>query len=121
METKTGKSRTKNYFATANNDAEGLAAIKELRKTIKIQNLIDRTMALQDPNFVPITRRVSLYGRLGKNNPNSDVYRYKFGNGYQRIDIKHAATIDIYVTQFKKHVCAHWQTGAPMTFFSSIY
>lgn len=117
MERKTDKFRTKNYFATANNDAEGLAAIEELRKTFKIQNLIDRTMALQDPNFIPITRKVSLFGRLGKNNPNSDIYRYK---GYQRIAVKHAATIDIYVTQFKKHVCAHWQTGKPMTFLRAI-
>jgi len=99
------KTRSKTYNSTVTNDSEGLKTIAAIRSEVKVFNLEQKILSIKDSSHIRMTKKVALFGRLGKNNPNSDVYRNKvqsYGAGnYQRISIEHAVTIDVYVTTFK--------------------
>lgn len=102
------KTRSKTYNSTVTNDFEGLSVITQIRLEAKIFNLQEKIKGLSDSSYSCKHKRIALFGRLGKNNPNAHVYRTLaakqrktnwFGaHAYQRISMKHAATIDIYMT-----------------------
>jgi hypothetical protein len=107
------KKRTDSYVFTADPlSTVDMAQIEIVRKTVKVAN----SRALQEYKYAvksyqrgyssqmpkkPKLYRVSLKARLGRNNPNADIYKSKitrwgFGD-YQSIKLEHAQRIDIYV------------------------
>lgn len=82
------------YVGTATNDAEGLKRVELVRSTV---SLINAKLAANGS----ITRyRVSVKGRLGKNNPNARHYRRGGKHWrYSSIDIRseHSTHFDLYV------------------------
>jgi hypothetical protein len=117
------KNRARNYRTTVNNDAEGKAELNKIRLETKIFNAEEKLKALKDSSYRPIVKRISVYGRLGKNNPNAHKYRtanrYSFNNAYARIRIEDAATLDIYVTACRKVI--HDYSGQPFVSYKEIY
>jgi hypothetical protein len=103
--------RTESYRFSVTNDQDGLVHVNQLRKEIRIFNLEEKIKALNDPTHLPQVAKIDIFGRLGKNNPNAQGYRdackkqrslgWGFGAGaYQRIAIKDAATLDVYVRKY---------------------
>ena len=83
-----------------NNDEEGKKVIAELRAQAKAHNLIERAKEILDPDYKATFKRIDLFGRLGRNNPNRHKYSV---NGKRtifykaiRISLKDAAYIAIY-------------------------
>jgi hypothetical protein len=95
--------RTHTYKGTVNNDAEGLAELAVLRQEIKTENAGERLKALLTPGHKPKLKRVLVFGRLGKNNPNAAKYKsgetkvWRWSNAYQYIRKADAATLDLYI------------------------
>ena len=108
------KQRTASYVFTADpmstSDMDKIAIV---RKTVSVGN----SRAMQEYKYAmksyergyraemptkPKLYRVSLKGRLGRNNPAADIYKNKptfwgrFGD-YQSIKLEHAQRIDVYV------------------------
>jgi len=74
--------------------------IDELRKEIKILNLKNRILKLENPNARVPRLRVRVRGRLGKNSPYSPLYRrggklHRYTS--QDIRIEHSERVDVYV------------------------
>lgn len=92
------KQRTPNYVFTA--DALSVAdfnKIQTIRETVSILNKIARQTA-QYTNKDPVIYRVTVKGRLGKNNPNARKYRdSRCWNAYQTIKLEDAAYYDVYI------------------------
>lgn len=87
------------------NDADGLQFIADLRKQAKAENAKSRAKATLDESYEPVFVRVVIFGRLGKNNPNSWIYKQRnsgYRNGYQRIENKHAAELAVYINPVVK-------------------
>jgi hypothetical protein len=59
------------------------------------------------PGYEPVFMRVTLFGRLGKNNPNRSKYstigRTSWRNPAQRIALADAAEIAAYINPMKKY------------------
>ena len=98
------KGRANSYRFSVNNTEGGKKEIAELRLSAKIFNAEEKLKALKNPGYEPKIRKVAIYGRLGKNNPNADKYKVKtgWGNPYARIHIEDAATLDVYTTDYVK-------------------
>jgi hypothetical protein len=100
--------RSVNYLKTIINDKTAKDEILKVQTAAKIFNLEQKLAQAKDPNYARLVQRVDVYGRLGKNNPAALEYRrvaayqrtkFTYGaHSYQRIAIKDAATIDIYVS-----------------------
>lgn len=108
------KKRTASYVFTADplstSDMEKIALV---RMTVRVGNarvMQDYKYAMQSYKMgyrdeapkKPKLFRVSLKGRLGRNNPNADIYRSKYTywgrmGDYQSIKLEHAQRIDVYV------------------------
>lgn len=89
------------------NDADGKEAIAMLRRQAKQLNARSRAKALLDPSYTPVFVQIATFGRLGKNNKNSWIYRQRnrgFRNGYQRIAIEHSSEIAVYINPVVKTV-----------------
>jgi len=94
---------SKNYICTVDKNADGMAKIEELRQTIRAVNHIQREYA-KGTGETAVLYRVSLRGRLGRNNPSAKKYqnlrKHYRGYGahpYQTIKLADAARIDVYV------------------------
>ena len=99
-------SRSKNYVGTIKNDSAGMAEYEAVKAEARAFNELQRAMA-KASGETPLVKRVDIFARLGKNNPNAALYRNKdasvrriapWASPYQRIKREHAATLDIYVT-----------------------
>lgn len=89
------------------NDNAGWNVIRALRTEAKAYNLREKAASLLDPNYKAVYKRVVLFGRLGKNNPNRSKYAKRPGswrNPAQRIALADAAEIAIYINPMKKYV-----------------
>lgn len=96
------------------NDTNGSETIADLRRQARIENAKSRAKALLDPSYKPVFVQVALFGRLGKNNPHSPIYRQRnagWRNGYQRINIRHAAEIAVYINPMSKGQYGYHQTS----------
>lgn len=83
-----------------NNNAEGKRIIAELRAEAKAHNLTERAKETLDPNYKGVFKRVDLFGRLGRNNPNRHKYsvtsrRSRFYRAV-RIALEDASYIAVY-------------------------
>lgn len=98
--------RSSTYLGSVDNTEIGNAEITQVRLDARIFNAEQKLKALKEPGYEPKIRKVALFGRLGKNNPNAEKYRSRnrnsWRNAYQRIAIADAATLDIYVTDYVK-------------------
>ena len=87
------------------NNVEGHETIADLRRQARAENAKSRAKAVLDPSYNPVFVRVVTFGRLGKNNPNSWIYRQRnsgFRNGYQRIETQHANELAVYINPMSK-------------------
>lgn len=107
--------QTKRITFTVTNDASGNETIKQLRKEVKAHNLVERSKEVLDSNYVATFKRVDLYGRLGKNNPNS--HKYKKGGvhahwlgGAPRILLADSAKIAVYVNYTQRFEYRGWKS-----------
>ena len=96
------KKRTDSYIFTADPlSVLDMQQIELVRKTVATSNKLARRDA-KWRGEKPVIYRVCLKARIGKNNPNADIYRNKqtywgrMGN-YQSIKLEHAQRIDVYV------------------------
>lgn len=100
------KDRSSTYRFSVNNNENGKKEIADIRLAAKIFNAEERLNAMKNPGYVPKIRKVALFGRLGKNNPNAEIYKERnrgsWRNPYQRIALEDAATIDVYATDYIK-------------------
>ena len=96
------KVRTDSYIMTADPlSANDMQQIEIVRKTVSIANKRAKAVA-KWKGTKPVLYRVCLKGRLGRNNPDADIYRNKMGHwgrkgDYQSIKLAHAQRIDVYV------------------------
>jgi hypothetical protein len=82
------------------NNEHGKKIIASLRIQAKAHNLMERAKETLDPSYEAVFKRVDLFGRLGRNNPN----RYKYSvvarrRGYRRslrISMQDAQYIAVY-------------------------
>jgi hypothetical protein len=99
---------------TVNNDADGKKIIQHLRTLVKAHNLVERSKETLDPDYSGKFKRVDLYGRLGKNNPNRHKYSKggekanRFG-GATRISLDDAAHVSIYVNNICRTSYGDWK------------
>jgi hypothetical protein len=108
--------RSANYLKSIVNDQSAKDEILKVRAAARIFNLEQKLAQAKDPAHVRLVKKVDVYGRLGKNNPAALEYRhlaakqranFTFGaQAYQRIAIKDAATVDIYVSCTSHESCA---------------
>jgi hypothetical protein len=56
------------------NNEQGKKIIAELRIAAKAHNLMERAKETLDPSYKAVFKRVDLFGRLGRNNPNRHKY-----------------------------------------------
>jgi len=82
------------------NNAHGKQIIDELRNKAKAHNLMERAKELLDPAYEAVFKRVDLFGRLGRNNPNRGKYsraglRSPFGRAI-RIPLEDSQYIAVY-------------------------
>jgi hypothetical protein len=87
------------------NDLGGHETVADLRRQARAENCKQRAKALLDPSYIPVFVRVVTFGRLGKNNPNSWIYRSRnkrFRDGYKRIATQHAAELAVYINPMSK-------------------
>lgn len=96
------KLRTDSYIMTADPlSANDMQQIEIVRKTVSIANKRAKAAA-KWKGTKPVLYRVCLKARLGRDNPNADIYRNKttfWGRkgDYQSIKLEHAQRIDVYV------------------------
>ena len=96
------KQRTDAYIFTADPmSVVDMQQIVIVRKTIRVANARARREA-KWKGEKPKLYRVCLKARLGRNNPDADIYRSKttyWGRkgDYQSIKLEHAQRIDVYV------------------------
>jgi len=96
------------------NDLGGHETIADLRRQARAENKKQRAKAVLDSSYNPVFVRVVTFGRLGKNNPNSWIYKQRnsgFRNGYQRIDTQHAAELAVYINPMNKTKWGYHQTS----------
>lgn len=106
--------RSTNYLKSIPNNKSALSEIRKVQADARIFNLEHKLAQAKDPAHERLVKRVDYFGRLGKNNPARSIYqeralhdrslhhcRFAGAGAYQRIEIKHAATIDIYVRTIK--------------------
>lgn len=108
--------RSANYLKSIVNDQTAKDEILKVRADARIFNLEQKLAQAKNPAHIRLVQKVDVYGRLGKNNPAAVEYReraqkqrrnYNFGaNPYQRIAIKDAATVDIYISTQRHESCA---------------
>lgn len=96
------KQRTDSYVFTADPlSVNDMQQIEIVRKTVAVSN----KMARRDAKWKgekPVIYRVTLKGRIGRNNPDAHIYRNKITywgrkGDYQSIKLEHAQRIDVYV------------------------
>jgi len=98
------KQRTDNYVFTADPMSVGdMQQIAIVRKTVAVGNKLKMHTYMhqcriayrfgEDQPLPPVLHRVSLKGRLGKNNPEAAKYKGRF----QSISLADAQRIDVYV------------------------
>jgi hypothetical protein len=96
------KKRTDSYIFTADPlSANDMQQIEIVRKTVAVSNKLARQSA-KWKGEKPAIYRVTLKGRIGRNNPDAHIYRNKttyWGRkgDYQSIKLEHAQRIDVYV------------------------
>ena len=101
--------RSETYLKTIANDSYAAETIAAVRAGARAFNRAEKAIAAvsTNPHHIRLTKKVDVFGRLGKNNPAALDYQaraqknrqnYCFANPYQRIAIKDAATLDIYVS-----------------------
>lgn len=105
--------RSSSYVCTVDaNDPQLPSIIDAIKSHIKMHNAKRRVHELENPEFVEyswsgkqqVKRRayIRVRGRLGKNNPNAELYRYG-GKLHtwtsQDIKIEHSQRVDIYVAE----------------------
>lgn len=96
------------------NDVAGHEFIANLRAQSRLENAKSKAKALLDPSHTPVYVKIELFGRLGKNNPKSWIYKQRnkgFRNGYQRIALADASEIAIYVNPMLKNTWGYTQTS----------
>ena len=106
--------QTKRTAFTVTNDSSGHETIQRLRKEVKAHNLIERSKEVLDPTYVATFRRVDLYGRLGKNNPNSQKYkrggpRSSLFGATPRVILADSAYIAVYVNNTRRYQWMGWK------------
>jgi|688.fasta_scaffold348029_2 hypothetical protein len=83
-----------------NNEA-GKQYIEQLRNEVKAHNLRERLKEMESFDYVGKFKRVDLYGRLGKNNPNRHKYSIFSGRSifrsHTRIRLEDASHIAVYI------------------------
>lgn len=105
------RARTSSYVCTVDaNDPKLPEIINKIKKEVKIWNLQQRAGEVLDPEIreyswtgkVEVRKRayIRVRGRLGKNNPNAELYRLG-GKLHtwtsQDIKLEHSQRVDIYV------------------------
>ncbi len=101
--------RSETYLKTIVNDSYAAETIAAVRAGARAYNRAEKAIASvsTNPHHTRLTKKVDVFGRLGKNNAAAASYReraeknrrnYSCRNPYQRIAIADAATIDIYVS-----------------------
>ena len=113
METLMNTARSSNYVCTVMTNDRGLPKIIEaVKKQAKLMNLQQRMGEVMSPEYrtyswtgkVEVRKRwtVRVRGRLGKNNPNAELYRYGGKlHTWTSQDVKpeHSERVDIYMMQ----------------------
>lgn len=110
--------RSANYLKTIINDQFAIAEIRRVQASARIFNLEQKLLQEKDPAHIRLMQRVDYFARLGKNNPAAVSYREQaasyrksgrlFGAGvYQRIAMKDAASIDIYIRTIRHESTRH--------------
>lgn len=86
--TKLKKPRAKEFIENVDhNSPEGQLKIAAHRLRVKMENKLSA-----------MKYRVVLCGRMGKDNPNADLYRNSRScNPYQNIRLEHAGSVDVYI------------------------
>ena len=86
--TKLKKARSQEFIENVDhNSPDGQLKIAAHRLRVKMENKLSA-----------MKYRVVLCGRMGKNNPNDQVYRDSLArNPYQNILLEHAGSVDIYI------------------------
>ena len=86
--TKLKKARSQEFIENVDhNSPDGQLKIADYRRRVKMENKLSA-----------IKRRVVLCGRMGKSNPNADLYRNsRSRNPYQNIRLEHAGSVDVYI------------------------
>jgi hypothetical protein len=83
------------------NNENGKTIIFHLRREVKTHNLRERLKEMESPGYEGAFKRVDLYGRLGKNNPNRHKYSVHSGRSifrtHTRIALEDASHIAVYV------------------------
>ena len=92
---------TQRTILRVENNEDGKAVISHLRREAKIHNMKERVKEMETPGYVGAFKRVDLYGRLGKNNPNRHKYSLHSGRSifrtHTRIALEDASHIAVYV------------------------
>ena len=99
---------------TVTNDSSGQETIQQLRKEVKAHNLVERSKEILNPTYVATFKRVDLYGRLGKNNPNSHKYKKggvhsNFFGASPRVLLVDSAYIAVYVNNTRRVQYGAWK------------
>ena len=94
---------TKGFQFHADLGSAAAEKIAELREKVRLENAIRRfngTDKYDCRYYGPHrkTLRVSLYYRLGKNNPNAKTHRKRLRVGYRRVLPEHASYVAVYVS-----------------------
>lgn len=92
---------TQRTILKVENNTDGKAIIAHLRREAKIHNMKERVREMETPGYEGRFKRVDLFGRLGKNNPNRHKYsirnRRSIFRSHTRIRLEDAAQIAVYV------------------------
>jgi hypothetical protein len=92
---------TQRTILKVENNEVGKTIIFHLRREVKTHNLRERLKEMESFDYVGKFKRVDLYGRLGKNNPNRHKYsisnRRSIFRSHTRIRLEDASHIAVYV------------------------
>jgi hypothetical protein len=92
---------TQRTILKVENNTDGKAVISNLRREAKIHNMKERVKEMESFDYVGKFKRVDLYGRLGKNNPNRHKYSIFSGRSifrsHTRIRLEDASHIAVYI------------------------
>jgi len=92
---------TQRTILKVENNEVGKTTIFHLRREVKTHNLRERLKEMESPDYVGKFKRVDLYGRLGKNNPNRHKYsissRRSIFRSHTRIRLEDASHIAVYI------------------------
>jgi len=99
------------------NNADGKAVISHLRREAKIHNMKERLKEMETPGYEGKFKRVDIFGRLGKNNPNRHKYSSR-GRGWcmrshARISLEDASHIAVYVNNVTRCKFAPYMLVTP--------